>query len=303
MCSRTGRTGSAPIGVFDSGVGGLTVMREIARQLPGEDIVYFGDTARVPYGNKSKKNIIRFSRQIIRFLLTKQVKAIVIACNTASALAMDTVKAEFDVPIMGVVEPGARAAVTATRNGRIGVIGTEGTIKSGSYGRAIHQLDPGIQVVPRACPLFVPLVEEGFIGHGVTDEVIAHYLSSLKDSGIDSLILGCTHYPLLQEQIQRFMGRQIAIVNPAYEAACDLKALLYGHDAPGEERTRGHGGVPRTGRDQEDRCDHAGTGETPSAQGHYDFFVSDGAEKFRRFANTVMPFDVPKTNVVNIEEF
>ena len=175
----------APIGVFDSGVGGLTVAREIMRNLPSEKIVYFGDTARVPYGSKSKETIIRHSRQIIRFLQEQQVKAIVIACNTASAFALDAVRDEFDIPIIGVIVPGARAAVEATANGEIGVVGTDATVKSGTYTKVIHQMDPNIHVREKACPLFVPLVEEGFKEHVVTEEVIEYYLESLKHTEID----------------------------------------------------------------------------------------------------------------------
>ena len=168
---------NAPVGVFDSGVGGLTVAREIMRQIPEERIVYFGDTARVPYGNKSKDTILRYSRQIIRFLRTREVKAIVIACNTASAYALDTVAAESDIPIIGVINAGARTAVQATRNGKIGVIGTEGTIGSGIYTRVMKQLKPDIQVTGKPCPLFVPLVEEGLLHDSVTDEIASRYLS------------------------------------------------------------------------------------------------------------------------------
>lgn len=171
---------TAPIGVFDSGVGGLTVAREIMRNLPKEDIVYFGDTARVPYGSKSKDNIIRYSRQIIHFLQTKGVKAIVIACNTASALALDTVKDEFDIPIIGVVEPGARAALAVTENKKIGVIGTEATVRSSMYEKIIQGINPEVSVIGKACPLFVPLVEEGFKKHQVTDEIIDYYLADRK---------------------------------------------------------------------------------------------------------------------------
>ena len=187
----------APIGVFDSGVGGLTVAREISRQLPYENIVYFGDTARVPYGSKSQNTIIRFSEQIIRFLKTKQVKAIVIACNTASALALDAVKDEFDLPIIGVVIPGARGAVEATTNGKVGVVGTEATVQSGMYTKVIQGMNPKIEVIEKACPLFVPLVEEGFKEHIVTREIIEYYLESMRNTDIDAMILGCTHYPLL----------------------------------------------------------------------------------------------------------
>ena len=207
---------SAPIGVFDSGVGGLTVVREIIRQLPDENIVYFGDTARVPYGSKSKNTIIRFSEQIIRFLKTKHVKAIVIACNTASALALDAVRHEFDVPIMGVVIPGARAAVEVTRQKKVGVAGTDATVRSGVYTRVIQGMNPEIEVVEKACPLFVPLVEEGFKEHIVTREIIEFYLESMKESDIDTMILGCTHYPLLRSKIREYLGEGIEIVNPAY---------------------------------------------------------------------------------------
>ena len=194
----------APIGVFDSGVGGLTVAREISRQLPYENIVYFGDTARVPYGSKSQNTIIRFSEQIIRFLRTKQVKAIVIACNTASALALDAVKDEFDLPIIGVVIPGARAAVEATTNGKVGVVGTEATVQSGMYTKVIQGMNPKIEVIEKACPLFVPLVEEGFKEHIVTREIIEYYLESMRNTDIDAMILGCTHYPLLRSKIRAY---------------------------------------------------------------------------------------------------
>lgn len=268
---------SAPIGVFDSGVGGLTVAREIIRQLPNENIVYFGDTARVPYGSKSKKTIIRFSEQIIRFLKTKEVKAIVIACNTASALALDAVRDEFDVPILGVVIPGARAAVEATKKGKVGIVGTEATVQSGMYTKVIQGMNPQIQVLEKACPLFVPLVEEGFKEHHITDEIIDFYLDSMKKTDIDAMILGCTHYPLLRSKIRAYMGEKIQIVNPAYETAMDLRVLLKKLDLENDEAKKG--------------------------EEQYQFFVSDAAEKFRHFANTVMPFDVPETNIVNIEEY
>ena len=268
---------TAPVGVFDSGVGGLTVAREISRQLPNENIVYFGDTARVPYGSKSQNTIIRFSEQIIRFLKTKQVKTIVIACNTASALALDAVRDEFDVPVMGVVIPGARAAVEATKNRKVGVIGTDATVQSGMYTKIIQGMDPQVEVVEKACPLFVPLVEEGFKEHAVTQEIIEYYLESMRSSDIDAMILGCTHYPLLRSKIRSYMGEKIQIVNPAYETAMDLKKLLAKRGMENDGSTEQHS--------------------------RYSFYVSDAAEKFRRFANTVMPFDVPTTNVVYIEDF
>lgn len=268
---------TAPIGVFDSGVGGLTVAREIMRNLPKEDIVYFGDTARVPYGSKSKDNIIRFSRQIIHFLQTKGVKAIVIACNTASALALDTVKDEFDIPIIGVVEPGARAALTVTENQKIGVIGTEATVRSSMYEKIIHEINPGVSVLAKACPLFVPLVEEGFKNHKVTDEIIEYYLEELKKSDIDALILGCTHYPLLRSKIREYVGEKITLVNPAYETAMDLKRILKEMDMENPDVEGDHGS--------------------------YSFYVSDAADKFKQFANSILPYDIDTTKQIRIEEY
>ena len=269
---------NAPVGVFDSGVGGLTVAREIMRQIPEERIVYFGDTARVPYGNKSKDTILRYSRQIIRFLRTREVKAIVIACNTASAYALDTVAAESDIPIIGVINAGARTAVQATRNGKIGVIGTEGTIGSGIYTRVMKQLKPDIQVTGKPCPLFVPLVEEGLLHDSVTDEIASRYLSVLKGKYIDTLVLGCTHYPLLRSTLRRLMGEDVVLVNPAYETAIELKQLL-------EER-----GLERDG--------------TEPLQGEkYQFFVSDLAEKFTSFSTSILPNEVKETRKIDIENY
>ena len=269
---------NAPVGVFDSGVGGLTVAREIMRQIPEERIVYFGDTARVPYGNKSRDTILRYSRQIIRFLRTKEVKAIVIACNTASAYALDTVAAESDIPIIGVINAGARTAVQATRNGKIGVIGTEGTIGSGIYTRVMKQLKPDIQVTGKPCPLFVPLVEEGLLHDSVTDEIASRYLSVLKGKYIDTLVLGCTHYPLLRSTLRRLMGEDVVLVNPAYETAIELKQLL-------EER-----GLERDGAE--------------ALQGEkYQFFVSDLAEKFTSFATSILPNEVKETRKIDIENY
>lgn len=268
----------APIGVFDSGVGGLTVAREIMRQIPNERIVYFGDTARVPYGSKSKDTIIKYTRQIIRFLKTENVKAIVIACNTASAFALETVKQEIDIPIIGVVKPGAKTAVATTKNNKIGIIGTEGTINSGIYTEFIHRLNPEIEVVSKACPLFVPLVEEGFIHDEITDAVAKRYLAAFEEEGIDSLILGCTHYPLLRSTIAKVMGENVNLVNPAYETAIELKHLL-------------------------DDKHLANVADIDSPSSMYRFYVSDAAEKFRNFANTILPYDIKTTKQVNIDEY
>ena len=220
----------APIGVFDSGVGGLTVAREIMRQIPNEKIVYFGDTARLPYGSKSKDTITRYSRQIVRFLETQDVKAIVVACNTASAYALDSLEKEIQMPIIGVVKPGAKVAAEVTQNGKIGVIGTEGTIGSQIYTEYIHNINPDARVIGKACPLFCPLVEEGLWQDPVTDEIASRYLTELIDIGIDTLILGCTHYPLIRSTVGRIMGDKVTLVNPAYETAIELKRLLAEHD-------------------------------------------------------------------------
>ncbi len=269
---------NAPIGVFDSGVGGLTVAREIMRQIPNERIVYFGDTARVPYGSKSKDNIIKFSRQIIRFLQTENVKAIVIACNTASALALDEMQQEFDLPILGVVKPGAKVAVETTANKRIGLIGTEANIRSGVYTRYIKSLDDEAKVFEKACPLFVPLVEEGWLHDNITLQVASRYLEELKEKDIDTLIMGCTHYPLIRSTIRKVMGDKVNLVNPAYETAIELKNLL--------ERDN-----------LANKCDV----DSPSSM--YRFYVSDAEEKFKLFANSILPFDITMTKQINIENY
>lgn len=266
-----------PVGVFDSGVGGLTVAREIMRNLPAEKIVYFGDTARVPYGSKSKETVIRYSRQIIRFLQEQQVKAIVIACNTASAFALDEVRHELEIPVLGVIEPGAVVAAKETRNKRVGVIGTIGTVGSGIHEDYLKSLNPEITVIGKACPLFVPLVEENWLHDSVTTEVASRYLQELKDKDIDTLILGCTHYPLLRGTIRQVMGEGVRLVNPAYETALELKRLL-------EEKE-----LLSTGKEQEDFP--------------YRFYVSDLADKFKSFANSILPYDVEMTQKIDIEKY
>ena len=229
---------TAPIGVFDSGIGGLTVVHELIRQLPHESIVYFGDTARVPYGPKSPDTVRRYSREIAAYLTEQGVKAIVVACNTATAHALGTLRSELTLPVVGVVEPGARAAVAATRTGRIGVIGTVGTIKSGAYERAICALSPTAQVVARACPLFVPLVEEGWVDHEATRLVAETYLEPLVKANVDTLVLGCTHYPLLKPLLRQVMGPDIRLIDSAEETAAEAARTLAGDrlDAPKESR-------------------------------------------------------------------
>ena len=291
---------NAPVGVFDSGIGGLTVAREIMRNLPSEKIVYFGDTARVPYGSKSRETVIRYSRQIIHFLQEQKVKAIVVACNTASAFALDAVKDELDIPILGVIEAGAKVAAEETRNKRVGIIGTVGTVDSGIHASYLRELDPEITVIGKpcplfvplveegwrkdpvtvfgkACPLFVPLVEEGWLHDPVTDEVAARYLKELQDQEIDTLILGCTHYPLLRSTIRKIMGEDVRLVNPAYETALELKKLLADLDLASDE---------------------AAQEEFP-----YRFYVSDLAEKFKDFANSILSYNVEKTQKIDIEKY
>ena len=215
-----------PIGVFDSGLGGLTVVKELNHLLPNEGIVYFGDTARVPYGTKSAETIIRYSREIVKVLLKHKVKMVVVACNTASSLALDVLKKEFDLPILGVIEPGARKAVGVTRNNRVGIIATSSTVKSGKYAKKIVQLNKNIIVTSQSCPLFVPLVEEGWFDHSVTYQVAQEYLGDMKKNKVDTLILGCTHYPLLKEVVHRVMGPKVQLVDSAQEVALQVKELL-----------------------------------------------------------------------------
>lgn len=217
---------SRPIGVFDSGIGGLTAVRELFRQLPHESIVYFGDTARLPYGNKSKGTVTRFSLEIATFLARQDVKCLVVACNTASSHALDALRQRFDFPVVGVIEPAAEAALAASPAGRVGVVGTLATIGSQAYVHALTRLRPEVHVHQRACPLFVPLVEEGWLSHAVTRQVAEEYLADLRAAGPESLILGCTHYPLLAPLLADVMGAEVALVDSGAEAARATAALL-----------------------------------------------------------------------------
>jgi glutamate racemase len=215
-----------PIGVFDSGIGGLTVLKELTALLPGEDFIYLGDTARLPYGTKSNEVIVRYSRENTEFLLAKGIKLLVVACNTSSAVALDEIERHTMVPVIGVIEPGARAAVKASRSGKIGVIGTEATIASGAYTRAIQNLKPRAEIYTRACPLLVPLVEEGWTDNEIAERTVTHYLESLKASGIDTLLLGCTHYPLMRGMFERVLGPRVKIVDSAIATAAAVREKL-----------------------------------------------------------------------------
>ena len=227
--SRGARTPSAterPIGVFDSGIGGLTVMHSLMERLPRESLIYFGDTARVPYGPKSKETVTRFSIENVHLLTSYDVKVVVVACNTATARALPVLREEFDLPIVGVVGPGARAAATRTTNGRIGVIGTYGTIESGAYRDHLLAIDANFEVVSRPCPLFVPLAEEGWTDHPVVRQVAEEYLAPFREDGVDTLILGCTHYPLLAGVIAEAVGPGVTLIDSAEETAREVAVLL-----------------------------------------------------------------------------
>jgi glutamate racemase len=242
------------VGVFDSGIGGLTVVRALLRHLPHEHLVYFGDTARVPYGNKSPDTVRRYAGEIRDWLLARDVKMVVVACNTASAHALDHLQRTTPVPVEGVVGPGARAAAQATRTGRIGVIGTAGTIRSGAYERAIQAIRPDVTVLPKACPLFVPLVEEGWLDRPATKLIAHEYLDGLRHEGIDTLVLGCTHYPLLKPLLAEVMGPGVALIDSAEETA---RAVARELEESGIEGPR-------------------------DAKAEVRFAVSDGAEQFER---------------------
>lgn len=262
-----------PIGVFDSGIGGLTVLKEIMELLPGEDIVYFGDTARIPYGTRSKETVIKYFFQSVKFLLTKDIKAIVIACNTASALAMEEAQEAFEIPILGVIEPGAKAAVSATKNSIIGVIGTEGTINSQAYQRKIRKLLPSAEIVGIPCPLFVPIVEEGWESTDVAYLTAKKYLLELKEHNIDSLVLGCTHYPALRYTINKVLGDGVTLVNPAYETARAARIMLKEKNLLSNKVEGG-------------KCE---------------FYVSDDPEKFKRSGGNMLRKEIASVQKVNIE--
>ena len=263
-----------PIGVFDSGIGGLTTVRELFDRLPDESVVYFGDTARLPWGNKSKDTVTRFSVEIASFLVRQHVKCVVVACNTASSQALDALRERFDVPLIGVIEPAARAALEASPNGRIGVAGTLATVGSNAYADAIARLAPKARVEQRACPLFVPLVEEGWLDHAVTKLVADEYLSELKAANLDSLILGCTHYPMLAPLLQAYMGANVKLIDSGAEAARATAELLAesGLLAPA-------GGAPAT----------------------HHFYLSDEPRRrsFARVAESFLGRELPKMSVVD----
>lgn len=260
-----------PVGVFDSGIGGLTVAQEITRLLPNEQLVYFGDTARVPYGTKSKESVIRFSRDNVNVLLRYNVKVIVVACNTSTSWALNILRKEYKIPIIGVIEPGSRRAVEVSRKQRIGVIATPSTINSGKYTQTILKMAPSAVVTARPCPLFVPLVEEGWLDHKVTENVAQEYLAPVKAGEVDTLILGCTHYPLLKPVLQKVMGKYVTLVDSGTETAREVKKLL---EAEGLLRVSQH--PPR-----------------------HEFLVSDEPEHFRVVAKRFLGHDLPRVRRID----
>lgn len=260
------------IGIFDSGLGGISVVRALIDLLPHEHLIYFGDTARVPYGSKSTETVIRFSHQISSFLLEKKVKMIVVACNTASSVALEALQRDFDIPIVGVIDPGSRAAVSNAANKRIGVIGTSSTIRSGAYRSAIRSMDAAIEVVDQPCPLLVPLVEEDWPQDDVTRQVLNRYLKTFIDNKPDSLILGCTHYPYLKNIIQEVVGSEVRLVDSGEETATDVQSLLSAKGLLNQE-----------------------TGDP----GRHKFFVSDFPQKFEETASRFL--GRPLENLFKVE--
>jgi glutamate racemase len=267
------------IGVFDSGLGGLTAVRELVRALPDESVVYFGDTARVPYGSKSRATVTRFSLEIAHFLLRQDIKCLLVACNTASSYALETLKARLEIPVIGVIDPPVGVAVTAgpptAAPRRVGVIGTQATVTSGAYAQAVERLAPGTHVVSRACPLFVPLIEEGWLDHPVMRRVAEEYLGELRDERLESLILGCTHYPLIASLVQEIVGPQVRLIDSGAEAAAATAALL---------RRRGLLAAP---------------GGRADAGPRHHFYLSDERLSFERVARTFLGRDLPPITIVD----
>lgn len=265
---------TSPIGVFDSGIGGLTVLSEIKKLLPNENFVYLGDTARVPYGTKSSKTVIAYSQINSKFLVSKGIKLLVVACNTASAVALPSLRWDLEIPIIGVIEPGARKAVSTTKTGNVGVIGTPSTIKSDAYKKAIENISPEIHVVSKACPLFVPLAEEGWTEGEIAELAARNYLGPLKDSGIDVLILGCTHYPLLKPTIQKVVGESVTLIDSAEETAIEIKRIL------------------------KDKKSLNGN----SSQTQKEFYLTDVSESFINIAGTFLGGEIDRIYQIDLKE-
>lgn len=263
------------IGIFDSGFGGLTVLKELRKVLPKENLIYFGDTARIPYGTKSKETIIKYSKQNIRFLMRHHVKAIVVACNTASALAVPEVADLFDIPLVGVVEPGAMGVVRESVTGKIGVIGTTGTVRSGAYQEVIQRMMPGAIIEATPCPLFVQIVEEGWQDTEIARLTAEKYLADMKAAKVDAMVMGCTHYPILEETLRNVMGDEVKLVNPAKETALAVKTQLVEQDLLSDRE------------------------EAPE----YRFYVSDDPEKFRETGSRIVSLPMIHVKKISIENY
>lgn len=262
------------IGVFDSGLGGLTVAKEIMKLLPNEKIVYFGDTARVPYGSKSEKVVVKYSKEITNFLLTKNIKMLVIACNTATAMALDEIQKCVDIPVIGVIKPGSRRACKTTVNKRIGIIGTKGTVESGTYPKEIKNIDSSCEVFQKSCPLFVPLIEEGMLEDSVTMDIAQRYLRDFDNTGIDTLVLGCTHYPLIKETLKKIVKEKVILIDSAEETAIEVRAILYNKRILRHEK----------GEESE-------------------FYVSDSPDRFVEVGKLFLGESLKKAEFVDIEKY
>ncbi len=265
---------SNPIGVFDSGIGGLTVVKQLKQFLPNENIVYFGDTARVPYGTKSNATVIEYALEDAQFLINKNVKIIVVACNTASSVALDVLREKFGVPIIGMINPGAKMALEKTQNKRIGVIGTEATISNAAYSKELYKLDGKIKIFEKACPLFVPLAEEGWLEHPATKLIAEEYLAELRQHEIDTLILGCTHYPLLKNLIQQIVGKDVTLIDSGIAAAVVVKDYLAANNLLNDS----------------------------AAEGNDLFYVSDMPAKFKLIAERFLGKKIPNLQKIDLHE-
>ena len=266
---------TSPIGIFDSGIGGLTVAKRIIAMLPNENIVYFGDTARVPYGSKSNETVVEYSYQDAQFLINKNVKLIIVACNTASSIAIDKLKEKFDIPIIGMIEPGTHLALESTKNGKIGVIGTEATISNRAYSNELHSINKDLSIIEKPCPLFVPIAEEGWLDHEATKLIAREYLQDLIDFGVDTVILGCTHYPLLSGVIQKIMGDDVKLIDSGMAASLEVEDYLNGR----------------------------GVRNDSNQLGTHQFYVSDLPAKFKSVAERFLGTEVKHIEKIDIDTF
>lgn len=263
-----------PIGIFDSGIGGLTVVKEIDQYLPNENIVYFGDTARVPYGSKSNATVIEYAIQDAQFLMKKNIKLLIVACNTVSSIALDQLRERFSIPVIGMIEPGTKAALKVSVSKRIGIIGTRATIGNKAYSASLLEKEPAITAFEKACPLFVPLAEEGWLDHKATRLIAEEYLSEIREKGIDTLILGCTHYPILKDTIQQAIGSDVKLIDSGTAAASEVETYLNG----------------------------IGLRNTSYQQGYREFYVSDLPSKFEEVAGRFLGKPVKSVHKVDLEE-